>query len=43
MEFENEKRKDGLYNTWCFYVFSIFHPPNEKTEIGITVFRLLGD
>ena len=32
MESENEKRKDGIYNTWCFSRSSCFQFAKEKNE-----------
>ena len=32
MEWENEKRKDGIYNTWCFSVFPFFILQKKKTN-----------
>ena len=32
MESENEKRKDGIYNTWCFSVFPVFSLRKEKRK-----------
>ena len=34
MESENEKRKDGIYNTWLFSVYPVFILQKEKNENG---------
>ena len=32
MESEKEKRKDGIYNTWCFSVFHVFILQKKKQK-----------
>ena len=32
MESENEKRKDGIYNTWLFSVYPVFILQKEKQK-----------
>ena len=47
MESENEKRKDGIYNTWLFSVYHVFILQKKKTKMGttdhISIFRFLFD
>ena len=32
MESEHEKRKDGIYNTWCFSGFPVFSLQKKKRK-----------
>ena len=32
MESENEKRKDGIYNTWLFFVYPVFILQKKKRK-----------